>query len=138
MTTRSVALGCGTASPISSRRAASAATRARCAGLGVWTTRYCPVQRIRAWGEAFVDRIDGRSVLIYIEQESNTPAAMFVAAISATRQGAGILLGDGSKIRAGVLLDSRGRSRQPERPQPMFTRWYGFALTFPGCEVFEQ
>ena len=108
-------------------------------GLGVWTgktTRYYPVQSIRDRGEAFVDRIDGRSVLIYIDQESNTPAAMFVAAAGAKRDGAEIHLADGSKIRDGVFLDPRGRSRQPERPQQMFTRWYGFALTFPGCEVF--
>ena len=43
-------------------------------GLGVWTAaarRYYPVARIREHGGAFIDRLDGRAVLIYIDQESN-------------------------------------------------------------------
>ena len=74
-------------------------------GLGVWTgttARYYPMERIRARGEAFIDRFDGRTVLIYVEPESNTPVALFVDATSATREG------------------------------------QGFALTFPGCEMFGE
>jgi len=26
--------------------------------------------------------------------------------------------------------------RRVQRPQQVFARWYGFALTFPGCEIF--
>lgn len=45
-------------------------------------------------------------------------------------------LSNGAVVRDGVLFD-RGGKRQPmERPQQVFSRWYGFALTFPGCEVF--
>ena len=38
----------------------------------------------------------------------------------------------------GVVLDGRGRRQNAERPQQVFTRWYGFALTFPGTEVLGQ
>jgi len=108
-------------------------------GLGVWTgttARYYPIDRIRARGEAFIDRIDGKTMLVYVEAVSNTPAALFVSARSAAREGSAVRLDDGSKVESGVLTDRTGRRRPVERPQQMFTRWYGFSLTFPGCQVY--
>ena len=110
-------------------------------GLGVWTAtirRYYPVARIRERGGAFLDRLDGRPVLIYIDRESNTPAALFVKSASAKMQDKDVLLDNGFMVRTGVLLDRDGRRVEMERPQQIFTRWYGFALTFPRSEVFGQ
>jgi hypothetical protein len=110
-------------------------------GLGVWsatTRRYYPVARIREKGGAFIDRLDGREVLIYIDSESNTPAALFVKSASAKMQDGEVLLDNGAVFRAGVLFDRAGKRLVMEHPQQTFTRWYGFALTFPGSEVFGQ
>jgi hypothetical protein len=110
-------------------------------GLGVWSTttrRYYPVTRIKEKGGAFIDRLDGREVLIYIDSESNTPAALFVKSASAKMQDKEVLLDNGAIVRAGVLLDRAGKRLAMEHPQQTFTRWYGFALTFPGSEVFGQ
>lgn len=110
-------------------------------GLGVWigdTARYYPMERIRTSNGVIVDRIDGKNVLVYMEPESSTPAALFVGARSAKREGDEIHLDDGSTVKSGVLTDRRGRRSSEQRPQQMFTRWYGFSLTFPGCEVFGQ
>lgn len=110
-------------------------------GLGVWTNttrRYYPVARIRERGGAFLDRLDGRAVLIYIDAESNTPAALFVKSASAQMQAKDVGLDNGSVVRSGVLLDRGGKRLAMERPQQIFTRWYGFALTFPGSEVFGE
>lgn len=110
-------------------------------GLGVWTDttrRYYPMERIRERGEAFIDEIAGRKVLIYIDPESATPAALFVNSNTAKLQGNEVLLNSGAVVRAGILLGRNGKSQSVERPQQIFTRWYGFALTFPGCEVFGQ
>src|SRR5262249_42186680 len=107
-------------------------------GLGVWSTttrRYYSLDLLKDRGEAFVDDIDGRKTLIYIEPETQTPAAVFVDARSAIVSGKDISLDDGAIVRAGVLLDRGGKPQKTERPQQIFTRWYGFALTFPGCEV---
>ena len=109
-------------------------------GLGVWTgatRRYYPMERIRQRGEAFIDDLEGRKVLIYIAAETATPAAIFVDAKSATLQGKEVRLDNGTVVRAGLLLDRNGKSQKTERPLQNFTRWYGFALTFPGCDVFE-
>lgn len=108
-------------------------------GLGIWTAsthRYYPMERIRERGAAFVDQVDGRSVLIYIDRVSATPGALFVSAKSATFEGTDVRLDNGGIVRSGVLLDRAGQPRPVERPQQIFTRWYGFAMTFPGCEVF--
>jgi hypothetical protein len=110
-------------------------------GLGVWTgatRRYYPMQRIRERGRAFIDQLDGRKVLIYIDSETNTPAALFVNASSAEMQDNEVRLDNRSAVRSGVLFDRGGKRQTAERPQQVFTRWYGFALTFPECEVFGQ
>lgn len=110
-------------------------------GLGIWTSktrRYYPVAVIRERGHALIDRIDGQSTLIYIDPETSNPAAMFVNAKTAKLDGAEVHLDSGSIVRSGILMDRSGKPLDAGRPQQMFTRWYGFALTFPGCEVFGQ
>jgi hypothetical protein len=107
-------------------------------GLGVWssaTRRYYSMDLLKERHDAFIDRLDGRTVLVYLEPETLTPAAVFVDAMTATLDGKDVRLDDGTVVRAGVLLDRGGKPRTTERPQQIFTRWYGFALTFPGCEV---
>jgi hypothetical protein len=110
-------------------------------GLGVWTPktrRYYPVSAIRERGRAFLDRIDGKSALIYIDPETNNPVALFVKAKTAKLEGEEVRLDNGSVVRSGVLLDRRGKPQNADRPQQIFTRWYGFALTFPNPEIFGQ
>jgi hypothetical protein len=110
-------------------------------GLGVSTNtthRYYPVARIREHGGSLIDRLDGRPVLIFIDFESNTPAARFVNAKSAKMQGKDVVLDNDSAVRAGVLLDRACKRLAMEHPQQIFTRWYGFALTFLGGEVYGQ
>ena len=111
-------------------------------GLGIWTNtsrRYYPMDQIRERGSAFVDQIDGRKILVYVDSETFAPAALFVNGSSARLENGEVRLDTGQVVRAGgVLFDARGRRQNPDRPQQVFTRWYGFALTFPGTEVFGQ
>ena len=111
-------------------------------GLGIWTEgtrRYYPMEEIRARDGAFVDRLEGRNVLIFIEPRSATPTAIFVDAGGATVDGDEIRLDSGDVVRSGVLFDVDGnRQVTGEMPQQIFTRWYGYSLTFPGAEVFGQ
>lgn len=110
-------------------------------GLGLWsgtTRRYYPMERIRERGEAFIDEVGGKKVLIYIEPESGTPAALFVSSKTAKLQGNEVRLDNGAVVRSGMLLGRNGKSQSVERPQQIFTRWYGFALTFPESEIFGQ
>jgi hypothetical protein len=111
-------------------------------GLGVWTNtsrRYYPMDRIRERGSAFVDQIDGRKVVVYVDPETFAPTALFVNTSNARLENGEVRVDNGQVVRSGgVLFDARGRRQTADRPQQVFTRWYGFALTFPGTEVFGQ
>lgn len=109
-------------------------------GLGVWTPelrRYYPMEEIRARG-AIIDRLGDRNVVVYIDARSATPTAIFVDADNATIEGNEVLLDSGAIVRSGVLYEAGGNSQAGDRPQQIFTRWYGYILTFPGAEVFGQ
>ena len=93
---------------------------------------------IRERGRALIDGINGKSTLIYIDPETSNPAAMVVNAKTAKLDGSEIRLDNGSVVCSGVLVDRGGKSLDADRPQQMFTRWYGFALTFPNAEIFSQ
>jgi hypothetical protein len=63
---------------------------------------------------------------------------MFVDSTRARLDGSTIRLDNGVTLRDGVLKDARGQRLPIERPLQVFTRWYGFALTFPGTEIFGE
>ena len=110
-------------------------------GLGIWTAesrRYYPMEEIRARDGAFIDQVDGQDILIFIEARSATPTAIFVDAQSASVEGNEIHLDSGMVVRSGVLFDAEGNRQEGGQPQQIFTRWYGYVLTFPGAEVFGQ
>jgi hypothetical protein len=110
-------------------------------GLGVWTNttrRYYPMDRIREQGNALIDQIDGRKIVVYVDPETFAPAALFVNTATARLENGELRLDSGQVVRSGVLFNARGSRQTAERPQQVFTRWYGYALTFPGAEVFGQ
>ena len=109
-------------------------------GLGIWTgttSRYYPLQLVRERGRTLVDVVDRKQVLVHIEPETATLSALFVDGSEPTWRGDEVHLETGEVIRLGERY-TPGGTRATERPQQIFTRWYGFALTFPGCDVFEQ
>ncbi|PYU21446.1 MAG: hypothetical protein DMG30_17490 [Acidobacteria bacterium] len=109
-------------------------------GLGMWasaTRRYHPMTRIRERGRAFIDQLDGRRILIYIDPETHTPATLFGGASSAKMKDNEVHLDNGVVLRDRYFSTAEV-SATDEHPQQVFTRWYVFALTFPGCEIFGE
>jgi hypothetical protein len=109
-------------------------------GLGIWTAsthRYYPMELIRKQGEALIDVVDERKLLVYIDPDTFSPAALFVESSSATLDGKDVRLDNGQVVRSGMLLRG-GKRLALDQPQQVFTRWYGFSLTFPGTEVYGQ
>lgn len=100
--------------------------------------RFYPMRTIQERGEAFFDVIDNRRVLIFVDPETSTPNALFVDAASARIEGKEVRLDGGRAVRSGRLVGADGRPEPVERPLQTFTRWYGFSLTFPACEIFGQ
>lgn len=110
-------------------------------GLGIWTegtSRYYPVEDIRAQGGALIDEFDGRNLLVFIERRSATPTAIYIDAQTATVDGNEIVLDSGLVVRAGILYDADGNQLERELPQQIFTRWYGYVLTFPDAGVYGE
>ena len=109
-------------------------------GLGIVTGetgRFYPMDVIRERG-ALIDDVDGRTVLVFVDPVTFTPAALFVDAASATLEDREIHLDTGGVVRRGVLYDANGARVDAQRPQQLFSRWYGFALTFPEPEIYGQ
>jgi len=113
-------------------------------GLGVWTERdreesvhrYYPMETLQEQSNALLDDLAGRRVLVYLDPETKVPAAIYTEASGYTWQGNDLQLDAGDVLRHGALYDDAGKKQIPARPMQMFTRWYGFVLTFPDCEVY--
>ncbi len=109
-------------------------------GIGVWSDaaqKYYSMKDVRAAGNALVDELGGRPLVVYLDVETYTLLAMYAEAAGAEWDGDTLRLDTGESLRRGVLADASGARLEIERPLQVFTRWYGFALTFPETEVYE-
>ena len=110
-------------------------------GLGLWTDQsavYYPMERVRAEGRALVDTFGGRAVLVYIDPATFVPSAVFVEGADPEWDDDVLRLSDGSYVETGVLYDAAGHKVEGSRPLQVFTRWYGFSLTFPETEIYGE
>lgn len=108
-------------------------------GLGVVykgeAQRFYPVSAIEQAG-AIVDTIAGRRLLVYIDRDSQVPVAGQTDASSAEWQGDELVLDTGDRVRDRQRVGQNGMIFEFEQPLQLFTRWYGFALTFPNCDIY--
>ena len=109
-------------------------------GLGAWAKgaqKYFPMAVVEEQGRFVFDEIDGRRMLVHIEPTANSVLALYTDAEAATWDGVVLRFDDGRYIRSGALFASDGTRLEVEQPMQVFTRWYGFALTFPEAQVYE-
>jgi hypothetical protein len=108
-------------------------------GLGLWTDtdrRYYPMTRINTADNAVLDYLGSRRVLVYVDPETLTPDAFYTDATAVTVRRDVIQLNNGDNVRDGGIFGKDGAARQVERPLQLFSRWYAFAVRFPGCEIY--
>ncbi len=108
-------------------------------GLAIWNDRvqrYYPMEVIGANDNVIIDELDGRRVAIFYAIDARAPAAVYVDARSASWNGRVLTFDNGYRVEAGLLYDAQGVRTEMRRPLQMFTRWYGYALTFPKTEVY--
>ncbi len=110
-------------------------------GLGVWTESealYYPMEVVQAAGGAIVDDFDGRRLLVYVEPGTYALDAFFTEEEAVSVEDSSLKLGEELVLENGVLRDAAGERREMDRPLQLFSRWYGFALTFPGTRIYER
>jgi hypothetical protein len=110
-------------------------------GIGLWTenvARYYSMEDVLAAGEAISDELDGRRLVVYVEPRSRALGALYAETGNAEWVEGELRLDDGVVLREGRLYGSDGARLEIERPLQLFTRWYGFALTFPGTEIYGE
>lgn len=110
-------------------------------GIGIWSAdaaRYFPLDVVRAQGRALVDEFEGQSVLVYIDPENFVLAAFRATGDDPTWDDDVLRMSDGSYVQSGVMYDASGARVEGGRPLQVFTRWYGFSLTFPHTEVYGE
>ncbi len=108
-------------------------------GMGIWDgdeARYYPYDLITTNGNAVLDELAGRPLVVYLDPSAYALAAAYVDTDGITWEEKVLRFSDGSYIEGGVFHDASGERAQIERPLQVFTRWYGFALTFPETEIW--
>ena len=108
-------------------------------GIGVWTEaeqRYYPIEAVHAAGGALVDDFDGRRLVVYVEPSAYSLDAFFTEERTVSVDDSYLMVGGELVLEGGVLKDASGRRLEMERPLQLFSRWYGFALTFPGTTIY--
>jgi len=109
-------------------------------GLGVWaehTHRFYPLKMLAKKSYAFIDKLDDRRILVYTDPTSNIPAAIYTDATKYDCYNDELKLDNGNIFRGGKLYNAQGVAQAVTYPMQMLTRWYGFSLTFPGCQLYE-
>ena len=109
-------------------------------GLGIWNdgaAGYYPLDVVLEHDKVVIDALAGRRLLVFVEPTANVLWGQYTTADSAWWDGKDLRLSSGELIRQGVTYDSEGDRVVAVRPLQVFTRWYGFALTFPHTEIYE-
>ncbi len=110
-------------------------------GLGIWSgevARYYPYDVVMQSGKAVFDTFEGQRILVYLDPAAYALASVRVEAQAFEWDEDVLRLSDGSYIERGVLRDAEGQRIPPERPLQVFTRWYGFSLTFPQTSIYGE
>lgn len=109
-------------------------------GLGLWrdeaTARYYPLETVLAADKVVLDTLGGRPVLVYFDPVARALLALETEATTANWEGDALRLSTGEMVRRGVTYDATGRPGATARPLQVFTRWYGWALTFPATSIY--
>ncbi len=108
-------------------------------GLGIWKgeeARYYSYKRVVAENEAILDTFQGRQTLVFLDPSSYVLSSFHVDADSVWWDDRILRLTNGQYIERSILYDPDGTRAEAARPLQIFTRWYGFALTFPHTEIY--
>lgn len=107
-------------------------------GLGVWEGKhglFVPLSTLHMRDNVVMTTFSGRELLVYLTMDAVSPVALYVRSQTARWEGDALRLDDGIHIRSDRLVAPDGQTRYAERPNQLLMRWFGFAMTFPRCDI---
>ncbi len=110
-------------------------------GLGIWdgdVARYYSYDDVTESERAILAQFQGRTLLVYLDPTAHALASFFVDAAGFEWDDGVLRLSNGTYVENGVVHDASGERIRPDRPLQVFTRWYGFSLTFPDTEIYGE
>ena len=110
-------------------------------GIGIWngsTARYYPMPAVEEQGRVILDTFEGRSVLVYYDPTAYALISHYTTADRVWWEDDVLRLSTGERIENGLLFNEDGDQMEAESPLQVFTRWYGFSLTFPATEIYGE
>ena len=110
-------------------------------GLGIWDGeegRYYSYERVVAEDRAVLDTFQGKRTLVFLDPSSFVLSAFLVDADGLRWDGDVLRLSNDQYVEGSVLYDPDGTRASGARPLQIFTRWYGFSLTFPDTEIYAE
>ena len=110
-------------------------------GIGIWNdsgARYYAMDIVEEQGRVLFDTFDGRRVLIYYDPTAHALTAQYTRAERVWWEGEVLYFSTGERIEDGVRFAEDGSRVEVEHPLQVFTRWYGFSLTFPDTEIYGE
>ena len=110
-------------------------------GLGIWDAeeaRYYSYERVVAEDEAVLDTFQGQRLLVFLDPSSYVLSSFLVDAESLRWHDDVLRLSNDQYVEGSILYDPDGTRAEAARPLQIFTRWYGFALTFPEAEIYGE
>ena len=108
-------------------------------GLGIWDgeeARYYSYERVVSEDRAVLDTFQGQRMLVFLDPSSYVLSSFLVDAESLRWDGDVLRLSNDQYVEGSILYDPDGTRAEAARPLQIFTRWYGFALTFPDTGIY--
>ena len=108
-------------------------------GIGIWdgsAARYYAMPTLEEHDRALLDTFEGRTVLVYYDPMAYALIAHYTTADRVWWADKVLHLSTGERIENGLLFNGDGEEIEADSPLQVFTRWYGFSLTFPETEVY--
>ena len=109
-------------------------------GIGIWSdgggARYYAMETVQERDNAVLDMFDDQQVLVYYDPTTYSLAAHFTDVETVWWEEDVLHMSSGERIEEGIRFEADGSRADRGRPLQVYTRWYGFSLTFPESEVY--
>lgn len=108
-------------------------------GLGLWENEqslFVPLMMMHMNDNVLLTEFMGRKLLIYQHPDAISPSAVYLDTQHAAWVRDTLWVDNGASIRNDHYCAVDGTETALVRPNQLLMRWYGFALTFQGCQVY--